>query len=81
MARTEGSLKVVPPDPVDEQTPLLNNEAEESTANGVLEARAEQEIREHEVGNVPIADEPSVKKLLLTLSALWLCSCMHTLLV
>ena len=78
MARSEDRLKVVAPEPVDEQTPLLGNaDGDSSAVNNTLEAQAEQEIREHDVGHVPLAEEPSTKKLVLTMSSLWLVSCMY----
>ncbi|QIX02314.1 hypothetical protein AMS68_007831 [Peltaster fructicola] len=59
-------LQEVPPEPVDENTPLLRGDED------ALEAQAQQERREHDVNSVPIADEPSTLTLLLTMSSLWL---------
>lgn len=69
MAKKTGSLEVLSPQPVnDERTPLLG----ESGGDGDgLEAQAEQEQREHAVGATPVADEPSTRKLLLTMWSLW----------
>ncbi|KAK3713170.1 hypothetical protein LTR37_008603 [Vermiconidia calcicola] len=65
MARTDSGLKVVAPEPVaDEYSPLLGQ------ADNV-EAQADQELREHDVGVTPVAEEPSTRKLLLTMSSLW----------
>ena len=74
MATTDDGLNVVPPEPVtDERTPLLGDASGSSEAdNGNLEAQAEQEQREHDVGATPIAEEPSTRKLLLTMSSLWI---------
>ena len=74
MAKKGDRLEVLPPEPVDdERTPLLHE------SNGAppehdhdLEARAEQEQREHDAGTTPVAEEPSTKKLVLTMSSLWL---------
>ena len=72
MAPKKDDLKVIEPVPVaDETTPLLNGE--QSNAN-TLEAQAEQEQREHDVGVTPVADEPSTKKLLLIMGSTWICT-------
>jgi hypothetical protein len=69
-------LTVVEPLPVDERSPLLhrhsNGEACEEQDDEALEAQARQERREHDVGVVPIADEPSTRKLVLTMGSMWL---------
>ncbi|EMC99742.1 hypothetical protein BAUCODRAFT_145124 [Baudoinia panamericana UAMH 10762] len=75
MAGTKDDLKVVEPLPVnDERTPLLGNQYDEppDPANASIEAQAEQERREHDTGATPVADEPSTKQLLATMSSLWL---------
>lgn len=73
MARKKDTLEVLSPQPVnDERTPLLaggDGSASEDAAG--LEAQAEQEQREHDVGATPVADEPSTKRLLLTMGSLW----------
>lgn len=76
MAPKDDGLEVIPPEPVtDERTPLLNGASGQPVEHGDdLEAQAEQERREHDVGATPIADEPSTRKLLLTMSSLWLCT-------
>ncbi|KAK5136764.1 hypothetical protein LTR08_002060 [Meristemomyces frigidus] len=69
MARTEDGLKVVQPEPVDdERTPLLQ---EHPGAHSSLEAQADQEIREHDAGTTPVAEEPTAAKLLATMVPLW----------
>lgn len=65
------NLEVVPPEPVDERSPLLDNATGQPTAQENLDAQAEQERREHEVGTIPLAEEPSAKKLLFTMGSLW----------
>ena len=76
MAKTnDDGLKVMAPEPVtaDERSPLLSQAGGQRPEDGdALEAQAEQEQREYDAGAVPIADEPSTKKLLLTMSSLWL---------
>jgi hypothetical protein len=66
----------VDPLPVDERSPLLhrhsNGEACEEQDNEELEAQARQERREHDVGSVPVADEPSTRRLLVTMGSMWL---------
>lgn len=69
--KKKDSLNVVPPEPVDERSPLLDNANGHPTEQETLDAQAEQEIREHEAGTVPLAEEPSTKKLLLTMGSLW----------
>ncbi|KJY01208.1 MFS multidrug transporter like protein [Zymoseptoria brevis] len=69
MAKKE-PLKTLPPEPLDERSPLLGNAA--STGEDELEAQAEQEIREHDVGSVPLAEEPTTLKLVSTMGSLWL---------
>jgi len=71
-------LKVIDPEPmVSERTPLLRDQQSEDgapseLANGDLEAQAEQEQREHDVGVTPIAEEPTFGKLVGTMSCLWI---------
>jgi len=76
MGRTESGLKVVEPEPVnDERTPLLEHADGHANApqdsNEALEAIAEQERREHDAGATPVADEPTTGRLVATMSALW----------
>lgn len=70
------SLRVVEPEPVNERSPLLhrhsNGEACEEQDTEALEEQARQERREHDVGHVPVADEPSTRKLVLTMGSMWL---------
>lgn len=71
MAKKDDKLQVLAPQPVaDERTPLLG----EPDDNQAIEAQAEQEQREHDVGAIPLAEEPSTKMLVLTMSSLWLCA-------
>ncbi|KAK4507018.1 hypothetical protein PRZ48_000752 [Zasmidium cellare] len=72
MPSKKDSLSVVAPEPVDERSPLLNNANGHPSEQENIEAQAEQERREHEAGTVPLAEEPSTKKLLLTMGSLWL---------
>ena len=74
MARADDKLKVLAPQPVaDERSPLLGEESEQPSGyDDELEAQAEQEQREHDAGATPIAEEPSTKKLVLTMGSLWL---------
>lgn len=69
----DDGLKVLAPEPVeaDERSPLLS-QTQRPGDGDALEAQAEQEQREHDAGAVPIADEPSTRKLLVTMSSLWL---------
>ena len=70
MAQTEDGLKIVQPVPVDdERTPLLS---EHPGANSTLEAQADQELREHEAGTIPVADDPTTGKLIATMVPLWM---------
>ncbi|KAK4549543.1 hypothetical protein LTR36_006540 [Oleoguttula mirabilis] len=81
MAPKENGLKVVQPQPIeeddqtqpvnDERTPLLGHHGG-AEVDGSLEAQAEQEQREHDAGATPIAEEPSTGKLVTTMSCLWL---------
>lgn len=66
-------LQELPPEPVaDERSPLLNHQnGHPSNADEALEAQADQEQREHDVGVTPLADEPSTRRLLVTMSSLW----------
>ncbi len=84
MPRKEPPLEVIDPLPIDdEQTPLLAQHdattakhhdvsPEDGTVEEQLEAQASQELREHEAGSVPVADEPTTGKLLMTMGSLWL---------
>ena len=69
-------LQVVDPLPVDERSPLLhrhsNGEACEEQDTEALEEQARQERREYEAGYVPVADEPSTRRLLVTMGSLWM---------
>ena len=70
-------LTVMEPEPVvDERSPLLrrysNGQAHDEQDTEDLEALARQERREHDVGCVPVADEPSTRKLVLTMGSMWL---------
>lgn len=72
------SLQSLPPEPIDETTSLLHpNQDGQNTGSlpaenlSELEAQAEQERREYETGHVPLAAEPSTRKLLATMSSLW----------
>lgn len=67
MPETEDGLTVLPPSPLeDEQRPLLD------TASGQPNHGTIQETPEGLEGNVPIADEPSTKKIVLIMGCLWL---------
>lgn len=74
----DGHLTPVDPEPVDERSPLLgqhlpDGEArEEEQDPDTLESQAEQERREYEAGATPVADEPSTRKLVVTMGSLWL---------
>lgn len=73
MARTDSGMRVLSPDPVsDERSPLLAEANGHAPEDGGLEAQAEQEQREYDVGSVPIAEEPSMKKLLIVMGSLWM---------
>ncbi len=84
MPRKQPPLEVIDPLPIDdEQTPLLAQHdastakphdvsPEDSTVEDQLEAQASQELREHEAGSNPVADEPTTGKLLMTMGSLWL---------
>lgn len=79
MSKKRDSLQVMSPQPEsDERTPLLgdqqNGSAPEDDENNQndLEAQAEQEQREHDVGAQPLAEEPSTKKLVITMGSLWM---------
>lgn len=60
------------PEPVGEDEPLLGNTTGQPPDQGAIERQAEQEQREYDANTVPIADEPSTKKLLFTMGSLWL---------
>jgi hypothetical protein len=74
MAKARKDLEVLPPQPVvEERSPLLGHVDEERlAAEDNLEAQAERERREHDAVATPIADEPSTRKLVLTMASLWL---------
>ena len=61
---------------MDERSPLLhrhsNGEACEEQDTEALEEQARQERREYEAGYVPVADEPSTRRLLVTMGSLWM---------
>jgi hypothetical protein len=66
-------LKVLSPQPVaDERSPLLGERSiQPANDDAGLEAQAEQEQREHDAGATVVADEPSTKKLVVTMASLW----------
>jgi hypothetical protein len=69
-------LQVVEPLPVDERSPLLhrhsNGEACEEQDTEALEEQARQERREHDAGHVPVAEELSTRRLVVTMGSMWL---------
>lgn len=69
-------LQVVEPLPVDERSPLLhrhsNGEACQGQDTEALEAQARQERREYEAGYVPVAEEMSTRRLVVTMGSMWL---------
>lgn len=72
------SLQSLPPEPINETTPLLHPNQDGSNTGSLpaeniseLEAQAEQERREYESGHIPLATTPSTKRLLATMSSLW----------
>ena len=72
----KGDLDVLPPQPVaDERSPLLGERSEPDPTprndDAGLEEQAQREQREHDVGATMVADEPSTKKLLVTMGSLW----------
>lgn len=71
MARKKEGLKVLSPTPMGEQETdaLLGAQNDQARDNGTIEAQAEQERREYEANSVPIADEPSTKKLVVTMGS------------
>lgn len=80
---SESGLREVTPTPIenDETRPLLDDRQQQKTngtisdgdvENGTLEAQVAREQREIDAATTPIAEEPSTKKLLLTMSGLWL---------
>ncbi|KAK3112337.1 hypothetical protein LTR53_011494 [Teratosphaeriaceae sp. CCFEE 6253] len=72
MAPKEPAMQVLAPEPIaDEHTPLISQH-ENTSEDDSLEAQASQEQREHDVGALPIADEPTTGRLLLTMGSLWL---------
>jgi hypothetical protein len=75
--RPPKDLQVVDPLPVaDDRTPLLhrhsNGQACEEQDDEALEEQARQERREHDVGYVPVADELSTRRLVVTMGSMWL---------
>ncbi|PPJ58944.1 hypothetical protein CBER1_04098 [Cercospora berteroae] len=75
----KNKLQSLPPEPITEQTSLLHPNQDGSNHGtlpaeniSALEAQAEQERREYESGHVPLAAEPSTRKLLATMSPLWM---------
>lgn len=66
MAKKKDALRELPPEPVDERSPLLDSNGQ-PTEHESLEAQAEQERREYNEGTVPLAEEPSTMKLLSTM--------------
>lgn len=69
-------LKVLPPQAeTDERTPLLPDSSQSSTdadSQDALEAQAEREQREHDVGATVFAEEPPTRKLIVIMGSLWL---------
>lgn len=72
MSHKKASLAELPPEPVDEQTPLLSDANGRPTEQNALEAQAEQEQREYDTAHVPLPEEPSTKKLLFIMGSLWI---------
>jgi hypothetical protein len=75
--RPPKDLQVVDPLPVaDDRTPLLhrhsNGQACEEQDDEALEEQARQERREHDVGYVPVVDELSTRRLVVTMGSMWL---------
>ena len=73
----KGDLDVLPPQPVtDERSPLLGERSEADPPpqndDAGLEEQAEREQREYDVGATVVADEPSTRKLLVTMGSLWM---------
>jgi hypothetical protein len=70
-------MEVLAPQPIaaDERSPLLAGRSDQTPAysndDAGLEAQAEQEQREYDAGATIIADEPSTKKLFITMGSLW----------
>ena len=70
-------MKVLAPQPIatDERSPLLGERSDQpppySNDDAGLEAQAEQEQREYDAGATVVADEPSTKKLVVTMASLW----------
>jgi hypothetical protein len=76
-SRKSKDLQVIEPLPVaDDRTPLLhrhsNGDACEEQDSEALEEQARQERREHDVGFVPVADELSTRRLVVTMGSMWL---------
>ncbi|KAM0724000.1 hypothetical protein Q7P37_000991 [Cladosporium fusiforme] len=69
-------LRPVEPVPeADERSPLLARGGEEEGQHNDtddLEARARQERREYDANTVPVADEPSTRRLVLTMGSMWM---------
>ena len=71
--RDPKDLMVVEPEPVaDERSPLLGGQGQEEQDTEALEARARQERREYEAHTVPVADELSTRRLVVTMGSMWL---------
>ena len=70
-------MEVLAPQPIaaDERSPLLGERSDQTPAyssdDAGLEAQAEQERREYDAGVTVVADEPSTKKLFITMGSLW----------
>ena len=74
MTTTRAHLTVLTPEPIDDERTALLNASDEGERDDVagLEAQARREQREIQDHDIPIADEPSTKMLLVTMSGLWL---------
>lgn len=69
MPRTEDGLAVLPPSPVeDEQRPLLDT-ASGQPNHGTMQ---EEQMADGGESNVPIAEEPSTKKIILIIGSMWI---------
>ena len=68
-------IKVLAPEPIaSERSPLLGERSDQipyQNDEAGLEAQAEQEQREYDAGATVVADEPSTKKLVVTMASLW----------
>lgn len=68
MSQTEDGLTVLPPSPLeDEQRPLLDTAAGQPNHGTMQETQPDGGE-----SNIPVADEPSVKKVLLIMGCMWM---------